>query len=124
MRTAIAVRPDNGLMGSTLRSWIGVATAAVFLVFSCAQTTDTNDKSSELLVDRQVVVDGEDRIFDLYIPATVDHGSVPAVVILLHGQRSSRADLEGESRRTSPFAEWRSVADANGLLLVVPQGLD
>jgi polyhydroxybutyrate depolymerase len=78
-----------------------------------------------LATDLTVEIEDTSRVYDVYVPAThwADE-EASAVVVLLHGQRSSREDLEGRSIAVSPYSEWQNVADANNLLLMIPQGVD
>lgn len=76
-----------------------------------------------LLTDFEVRTDDGTRVYDLYVPATNwDDSSSAPVVVLLHGQRSSRSDIEGGARRAAPYRQWQAIADANQLLLLIPQG--
>jgi polyhydroxybutyrate depolymerase len=78
-----------------------------------------------LTTDLEVSVAGERRVYDVYAAADHwDQSGLSPVVVLLHGHRSSRSDLEGGGSRVAPYGEWQAVAEANNLLLLVPQGAE
>lgn len=100
-----------------------------FLVLpaACGAGAESNAgaDNSSLVTDLTVSIEGAERLYDVYAPATHWDQSAPSpVLVLLHAQRSSRSDLEGGSGKIAPYREWQAVADANGLLLLIPQGLE
>lgn len=73
-----------------------------------------------LIRDHEILVDEVVRVYDQYVPAAHWEDASPSpVVVLLHGQRSSRSDLE-----RGPYSAWQEIADANNILLIIPQGVD
>jgi polyhydroxybutyrate depolymerase len=56
-----------------------------------------------------------DRSFDVFVPTSYDGSSAVPLVVLLHGYTSSGAEQEA-------YFELQPVADAQGLLLVHPDG--
>lgn len=103
--------------------------AVLALAAACRQGAEAGETAGAhqlgLVRDFVISIDQEERVYDVYAPTPHSDRAEPSpVVVLLHGQRSSRSDLEGGSTRAAPYSEWRAVADANNILLMVPQGVD
>lgn len=101
----------------------------MLLVGACTSSDTTSDVSDPqsrptgLIQDLASTIDGVDRVYDVYVPSGHwDAESTATLVVLLHGQRSSKDDLQGQSRAVSPYEQWQPVADANNILLLIPQG--
>ena len=74
-----------------------------------------------LLKDQTLAVDGSERSYDLYIPATGTAGSYP-VVLLLHGHLGNADVMTGENRKAAPYKVWLEIAERERLLLIIPDG--
>ena len=94
-----------------------------FAAVGCARLGDA-DREAGLLTDFGVEVDGESRIYDIYLPDGDWDDPPRALVILLHGNRSSKEDLNGTSFATSPYSLWQPLADSENFALLIPQGSD
>jgi polyhydroxybutyrate depolymerase len=63
--------------------------------------------------------DGRTRYFHYYVPARLI--AQPPLVILLHGGSQNYSSI---LRRNSAQREWLRLADENGFLLIIPNGVD
>ncbi len=74
------------------------------------------------LATRTLVVDGVPRRYALYLPATEGDGPY-ALVLELHGGGVTIEDMTGESGYKTPYKLWMPLADAEGVVVVYPEGL-
>lgn len=105
--------------------------AAVFslLAAGCSLRQDDNGGPQDERIGPQrdvvLTVAGDERVYDLYVPLTHWDAATPSpLVVLLHGNRSGRSDLDGTSRGASPYSVWQDVAEAENIVLLIPQGVD
>lgn len=105
----------------TARTIIAVWLSLTFAASSCSRSDAAVGAGA---FERDLIIDvaGTRRVFDVYLPTGHDAGSPAPLVVLLHGQRVSRADMEGTSRAASPYAQWQLVADEHGIVLLIPEG--
>lgn len=73
-----------------------------------------------LYTDLSLSHDAIVRNTHVYVPASAEPGA--PVVMLLHGNGGSADQLLGLAGTASPYVRWFDVADAEGLVLVVPDG--
>jgi poly(3-hydroxybutyrate) depolymerase len=64
-----------------------------------------------------ITADGLKRKFITYIPAGIGAADKPPVIISLHGRL-------GTAGRQMKFADFRSIADREKIIIVCPQGID
>ncbi|MCA9489282.1 MAG: prolyl oligopeptidase family serine peptidase [Myxococcales bacterium] len=83
----------------------------------------SRDFAGTLLEDQTFSYGGVERTYHLYLPPEPTSGPSPTV-ILLHGGGARIDDVLGLHGTTAPFAAWLTVADREGVVLIVPQGLD
>jgi polyhydroxybutyrate depolymerase len=96
--------------------WAAVAVVCVFQVAAVARASPAPDRLRHF-DRRSIEVDGRERSFIAYRPRSASPGS-PAVV-LLHGGGQSMTRVLREDAVTS---RWLELADAHGLVLLVPNG--
>jgi len=71
--------------------------------------------------DQAIEVDGQTRYFRYFVPQSPSEPH-PAVVFFLHGGTGSmRASISGPA---NPSAEWPVVAEREGFILIVPNGIN
>lgn len=87
------------------------------------QTTPGEPPEPGLFIDQALQVGGLERTYDVFLPAleSADLGAVP-VVLLLHGNGGSAAQLLGRGGETAPFRRWLDVAEQHRLILLLPNG--
>lgn len=71
--------------------------------------------------DQSIDVDGATRYFRYYIPEPLQAGPAAAVFVL-HGGTSSMRNIMPPSG--NPLAEWPTLADRHGFVLIVPNGVN
>lgn len=96
--------------------WIG--SALLGLTLGCGGGA----RSGTLHRDVVLTHDGHDRTYHLYVPSGFE-GDRP-LVLLLHGGGAVIDNHIGVGRTDWPHQVWLDLADRDGLLVVVPQGLD
>lgn len=65
---------------------------------------------------------GDQRSYDLYLPDNPSKKLKP-LVLLLHGHTGDADVVTGENGRKAPFKVWLEVADREGWILLIPDGL-
>lgn len=78
-----------------------------------------------LVKDQMLVSGGIQRSFDLYLPDSILNNTSQQprpLVLLLHGHGGDADGITGENGRSSPYKAWFTIADREGLLLVIPDG--
>lgn len=65
---------------------------------------------------------GESRSYRLYVPNPLPTKPM-AAVLLLHGHGGSTDQLMGLAGRKAPYRLWLPIADLEGLMLIIPDGL-
>lgn len=103
--------------------WATLLLVVAFAIFAGACSRGSTPRG--LITDQTIDIDGVTRVYDLHVPAAQDgHPDQLPVVVLLHANRSSRDDITGRSRTTSPYARWLDLADIEGAILLIPQGVE
>ncbi len=77
--------------------------------------------AGELVVNETLELDGITRYWDYYLPDNAD-GPLP-VVLLLHGGGQTKDQILSPTR-VSPAKEWLQIADEEGVLIIVPNGVN
>ena len=110
-----------------------ICAALIFIGFvlihvSCGSGSGSSGSSNKskfappaagLFADMQLDVLGTTRYFDYYVPKNLRQNT--PVVFLLHAGGQNRTDmLDGSSGTT----EWKSIADDEKILLIIPNGAD
>jgi polyhydroxybutyrate depolymerase len=99
---------------------------SLLCILNCSDrsTSDVDEGESPLpglFTDQTIIVDGETRCYDYYVPENLE-GSLRPLVFLLHGGGSNTDDLTGESGFKAPYSVWMDIADAEKFLIVYPEG--
>lgn len=101
-----------------------VLVAAVAVVAICAASCTPLRAQGAMpgFVRRTLVVGGTARDALVRFPAPRPGGPT-AVVLMLHGRGGSGNALVAASGRAAPYRAWLPIADREGLILVVPDGI-
>lgn len=77
---------------------------------------------SGLLQNQSLVSGGVTRSYSVFVPSLVAGQKAP-IVILLHGNGGSAAQLLGLTGDAAPFGRWLQIAQAQRIVLIVPDGV-
>lgn len=99
---------------------------SLLCIFSCSDTSTSDVDGDEsllpgLFTDLTILVDGETRSYDYYMPDNVGCALCP-LIFLLHGGGSNTDDLTGESGFKAPYKVWMDIADAEKFIIAYPEG--
>jgi len=72
--------------------------------------------------DNVIVVDGVERTYDYYVPATLPTGKAVPLALLLHGHGGDADTMTGESGTTAPFRVFMDIAERDPFIVVFPEG--
>jgi len=86
---------------------------------SCKSSKHPEGEKKNLLLNQNILVDGETRNYHLYVPNY--HENRP-VVILLHGNRGSANQIIGKNIVKSPHKNWLDLAEKHNFIVIVPNG--
>lgn len=94
---------------------------SLFLIITACEKSPTfSDELQEFLTkDNIISISGINREYDLFVPNNPNNSPI---IVLLHGHGGSSDDLTGESGHKSPYKIWMSLAYANNIILIIPQG--
>jgi polyhydroxybutyrate depolymerase len=93
----------------------------LLLAMSVAFAIGSEGAVSGLLKDQIMVSDGYRRTYDLYLPGKILNKAVP-LILLLHGHRGDADVMTGENGKRAPYKVWLSIAEREGLILLIPDG--
>lgn len=81
----------------------------------------SGNAQASLQKDLNLVVDGVQRHYDLYVP---DNGRVTKspLVIMYHGHVGNPDVMTGENGKRAPYKVWLQLAEQEGFLVAVPEG--
>lgn len=99
-----------------LRRWL-----AVLGLLACAMTASAQPLAPGWHDDQSIDAGDRTRYYRYYVPETLA-AEPPAAVFFLHGGTGSMRSTMPPSN--NPSAEWPAVAERNGFILVVPNGVN
>ncbi len=95
----------------------------IFLSINCQKPNVTDHQDEYGLFTKNIVVDGANRRYAIYIPK--DLGTSPCPLVFeLHGGGIYIEDMTGESGHKSPYKLWMSLAENEKFIVVYPEGLN
>jgi len=90
---------------------------AIFLLTCFVCTTG----HAKLIKDLTMQIDGYMRTYDVFVPDHPPLHPMP-LVLLLHGHFGSADVMTGENGKKAPYKIWLTIAEREGVLLVIPDG--
>lgn len=92
----------------------------LLLLFCFALPSMSDTKTETGWHESSVKHDGVTRYFRYYVPSTITQH--PDTLLLFHGGTQSMTKIF--SKRAGGTQEWKNLADKNGFLLIVPNGIN
>ncbi len=92
-----------------------------YLLISCTEPETKNDITG--LFTKNIIIDGLERKYSIYIPKDISQIRVP-IVFELHGGGVYIKDMTGESGYKSPYKIWMELAETEKFIVVYPEGLN
>lgn len=96
---------------------------AILLAAGCANPGGGENPPGHGPVTKNIVVDGTNRRYAIYIPAELGNSPAP-LVFELHGGGIYIEDMTGESGYKTPYKLWMDRADTEKFIVVYPEGLN
>ena len=84
-------------------------------------TSYSNLAVAELLKNQIFNSNGYQRTYDVYLPNN-NLKSLKPLVLLLHGHFGNADVMTGESNKKAPYKVWRTIADREDWVLLIPDG--
>ncbi len=81
----------------------------------------SNFAEADLLKNQVFNSNGYQRTYDVYLPNNNSRNLKP-LVLLLHGHFGNADVMTGESNKKSPYKVWRTIADREDWVLLIPDG--
>jgi len=91
-----------------------------FLSCNGANVPETEQEQTGLLKNLRITSDGVKRSYHLYVP---ENSNNKPIVVLLHGNGGSHNQIIGLTPAKAPHKVWLDLAEQDGFLIVVPNGL-
>ncbi len=77
--------------------------------------------SDKLLTQQSIASGGATRTFDAFVPGLANGQKAP-IVVVLHGNGQSAAQILGLNNKPAPFRRWLTIGSAKKVIVLAPDG--